>query len=227
MTTTVFCTRHLAEPNGYLPLRIQPGPPLDDTNKVAELPTGTCGIVRTGPSVVVGQDRWAEVTVGNVTGWVNDYYIGRVVPTMNWPNHEVNKAPGTLPPLSEDRSVQIGRDELSGQFFAQVLINGQTVRMLVDTGAWTVMLCPDDAKQIGVSLDKLSYSLSASMADGSITHAAPIKLSNLFVQLIGLSDVVAVVASERHDKCVSLLGMSFLGRLKSYEFSGDTLTLRG
>jgi hypothetical protein len=82
MTTVVFCTRHLAEPNGYLTLRIQPGPPFDDTNKVAELPTGTCGIVPTGPSVMVGQDRWAEVTIGNVRGWVNVYYIGRVVPTM-------------------------------------------------------------------------------------------------------------------------------------------------
>jgi hypothetical protein len=82
MATMVFCTHHLAEPNGYLPLRIQPGPPFDDTNKVAELPTSTCGIVPTGPTVLVGQDRWAEVTVGNVRGWVNVYYMSRAIPTL-------------------------------------------------------------------------------------------------------------------------------------------------
>jgi aspartyl protease family protein len=86
------------------------------------------------------------------------------------------------------------------------------------------VLCADDAKHIGVGLDKPSDSLPATTPSG-LTHVATIKLSSLFIQLTGLSDVAAVV-SQSHDKCVNLLGMSFLNRLKSYEFSGDTLTLR-
>ena len=107
---------------------------------------------------------------------------------------------GSLPslPMPKEHSVRISRDELSGQFFAQALINGQPVQMLVDTGAWTVVLCADDAKHIGVGLDKLSYSLPATTPSG-LTHVAPIKLSSLLIQLIGLSDVAAVV-SQFHDK---------------------------
>jgi hypothetical protein len=51
-----YCTHHLAESNGYLPLRIRPGTPLNNTNKVADLPNGTCGIVPTGQTVTLGPD---------------------------------------------------------------------------------------------------------------------------------------------------------------------------
>jgi clan AA aspartic protease (TIGR02281 family) len=127
-------------------------------------------------------------------------------------------------PLKE-RLVQIRIDQSSGQFFTLTLVNGQAVRMLVDTGAWTVMLCQDDAKQIGIDVDKLTYSLTTITANGPI-HVAPVKLSSLIVQSIGLSDVVAVVPEPQVKCIINLLGMSFMNRLKSYEFSGDTLTLR-
>jgi hypothetical protein len=70
-----YCTHHLAESKGYLPLRIRPGAPLDNTNKVADLPNGTCGIVPTGQTVIVGHNSWAEVTVGGMIGWVNAYFL--------------------------------------------------------------------------------------------------------------------------------------------------------
>jgi hypothetical protein len=75
-----LCTAHLREPDGYLPLRLQPGPPFDNTNKVADLFMGTCGIIPTGRGAIVGYDHWVEVIVmvnnqQTLTGWVSAYYL--------------------------------------------------------------------------------------------------------------------------------------------------------
>ena len=52
------------------------------------------------------------------------------------------------------------------------------------------------------------------------------RLNQVEVGSLGLSNVEALIA-QPGDLHQSLLGMSFLGRLRSYEFSGDFLTLRG
>ena len=57
------------------------------------------------------------------------------------------------------------------------------------------------------------------------TYAAHVRLRNLTLGPINLTDVDALVAKPGALK-ENLLGMSFLSRLRSYEFSGDYLTLR-
>jgi aspartyl protease family protein len=57
------------------------------------------------------------------------------------------------------------------------------------------------------------------------TYAASVRLRTLQLWPINLSDVDALVAKPGALK-ENLLGMSFLSRLRSYEFSGDSLTLR-
>jgi aspartyl protease family protein len=53
-----------------------------------------------------------------------------------------------------------------------------------------------------------------------------VRLRNLTLGSISLDNVEALVARPGSLK-ENLLGMSFLSRLRSYEFSGDFLTLRG
>ena len=122
-----------------------------------------------------------------------------------------------------ERAVRI-RKRNDGHFLARVQANGSTLTMLVDTGASTVVLNPADAKRIGIDLDKLRYSVPVQTANGT-TYAAQVRLKSVSVGGIVMRDIEALVAKPGTLRD-SLLGMSFLSRLRSYEFSGEYLTLR-
>lgn len=122
-----------------------------------------------------------------------------------------------------EKAVRIRRRP-DGHFIARTDLNGFSLTMLVDTGASTVVLRPADAQKIGIDIDKLRYSVPVQTANGT-TYAAPVKLKRVAVGSIGFAEVDALVAKPGALRD-SLLGMSFLNRLRSYEFSGDFLTLR-
>lgn len=111
-----------------------------------------------------------------------------------------------------------------GHFIARTDVNGALASMLVDTGASTVVLKPADAEKAGIEVRKLTYSVPVQTANGT-TYAAPVRLKLMAIGPIRIRDVEALVAKPGTLK-ESLLGMSFLRRLRSYEFSGDFLTLR-
>lgn len=122
------------------------------------------------------------------------------------------------------RAVRIRR-RMDGHFGANVAIDGTSLSMLVDTGASTVVLRQADAKKLGIDTATLHYSVPVQTANG-LAYAAPVRLRNLSIGPIVVPQVEALVAQTGTLK-ESLLGMTFLSRLRSYEFSGDFLTLRG
>ena len=122
-----------------------------------------------------------------------------------------------------ERAVRIKRRP-DGHFIARTELNGFALAMLVDTGASTVVLKPTDAQKLGIDVDRLRYSVPVQTANGT-TFAAPIKLKRVKVGPIQFTEIDALVSKPGALRD-SLLGMSFLNRLKSYEFSGDFLTLR-
>ena len=117
------------------------------------------------------------------------------------------------------------RKRLDGHFTASVDVNGKPISMIVDTGASSIVLRPEDAAKAGIDLKDLSYSVTVLTANGR-TMAAPIRLDTVAVGPLDRRKVEALVAKQGA-LAQSLLGMSFLSRLRSYEFSGDFLTLRG
>ena len=108
---------------------------------------------------------------------------------------------------------------------AKAEVNGISIPMIVDTGASTIVLRPEDAKKAGIDVSKLSFTVPVLTANGR-TVAARVRLNSVAIGPLQREDVDALVA-EPKALTESLLGMSFLGRLRSYEFSGDFLTLRG
>ena len=112
-----------------------------------------------------------------------------------------------------------------GHFLATGSVNGVSLTMLVDTGASTVVLKPADAVRAGIDTSQLSFTVPVSTANGT-TYAAPVRLKSIAVGPLELRDVEALVAQPGNLN-ENLLGMSFLKRLRSYEFTGDFLTLRG
>ncbi len=127
------------------------------------------------------------------------------------------------PKGGKQRSVRIVRRR-DGHFVARVSVNGASVPMLVDTGASTVVLRQSDARKLGIDTSRLRFSVPVQTANG-LAYAAPVRLAVVNLGNITLSGVEALVAQPGVLK-ESLLGMSFLSRLRSYEFSGQYLTFR-
>ncbi len=117
------------------------------------------------------------------------------------------------------------RRRLDGHFTANVEIDGTPISMIVDTGATSIVLRPEDAKKAGIDVDALTFRVPVLTANGR-TMAARVRLERVGIGPLDRQNVEGLVA-QPGSLTQSLLGMSFLSRLRSYEFSGDFLTLRG
>lgn len=126
--------------------------------------------------------------------------------------------------VTQGRTVAVARTN-AGDFNIKAQINGARVAMVLDTGASSVVLTRDDAKAAGLPLEVLAYTVNIDTANGR-TRAAPVTLDRIAVGSLVERSVDALVAQPGQLK-TSLLGMSFLNRLQSWEVSGDRLMLRG
>jgi aspartyl protease family protein len=117
------------------------------------------------------------------------------------------------------------RKRLDGHFTAKVRVNGRPISMIVDTGASSIVLRPEDAEKAGIDTKALTYRVPVLTANGR-AMAARIRLDKVAIGPLDRKGVDALVA-QPGALTQSLLGMSFLSRLRSYEFSGDFLSLRG
>jgi aspartyl protease family protein len=111
----------------------------------------------------------------------------------------------------------------SGHFLLDALVNGVRVRFLVDTGASDVTLTPQDARRLGFNERNLKYDRAYQTANGVVRGAA-ITLREVTIDQRSLYDVKASVNEAPMQ--ISLLGMSFLGRLRGYEVADGALMLR-
>jgi len=110
-----------------------------------------------------------------------------------------------------------------GHFHVIGEANGVTTDFLVDTGASDIVLTPTDARRLGINLGALDFSRRFQTANG-VGRGAPFTLARLSVGSIVLTDVP--VSINETDMSESLLGMSFLKRLASFEVVGRKLILR-
>ena len=110
-----------------------------------------------------------------------------------------------------------------GHYWAEADVNGARVRFLVDTGASAVALTLADAQRLGIATDKLDYNYKVVTASGE-TRAAAVKLGRVSVAGAALNDVDAMVIESGLES--SLLGMTYLGRLASFEATRSALILR-
>jgi aspartyl protease family protein len=111
-----------------------------------------------------------------------------------------------------------------GHFIARTQVNGKSIRMIVDTGASTVVLRPEDARKAGIQVGALDYTVPVETANGR-AFAARVRLERVSLGDLTLEKVEALVTRPGALQ-QSLLGMSFLSRLRSYEFSGNKLLMK-
>ena len=113
---------------------------------------------------------------------------------------------------------------ISGHYETEVTIDGTPLRMLVDTGASSVVLSYDDAMRLGINPDNLVYSIDVSTANGR-ARAAPVTLREIAIGPI-LRGTIRGMVTEQGRLDQSLLGMSFLETLGSIEITRDELRLK-
>lgn len=129
-----------------------------------------------------------------------------------------------ISPYSRDRATVRVRKKDNGHFLVDTLTSRTPITMLVDTGASNVVLSAADAASIGITQESLNFVIPVNTAKGR-AMAARVIIDEISIGPIRLRAVEALVAKEGHLQ-ESLLGMSFLSRLRSYEVSGDFLILR-
>ena len=133
--------------------------------------------------------------------------------------------PGYAADITDAEGAAVAIEASAGGHFAvNAKINGKPVMLIADTGASAVTLTPEDARTAGIDITRLDYAVTVSTANGP-ARAAPFTLQEVAVGSIRRDNVGALIA-EPGKLDFSLLGMSFLRRLRSFEMQGDRLILR-
>ena len=110
----------------------------------------------------------------------------------------------------------------SGQFFTSGIVNGRSVRFVVDTGATLTTLSRTDAQRIGLDYRR-GTPVRTTTANG-VANGWRMSLDSVRVANTTVRDVDALVI-DNETLPMGLLGMSFLGHF-DMQRQGSTLVLR-
>lgn len=163
--------------------------------------------------------------------WACVAVIGYLAVTENWPPRQGDARPpvaataATAPAPGGKRSIGNSMTipaDASGHYLVTVHVNGMPIRFLVDTGATLIALTPKDAEAAGFERDQLNFSRPVHTANGIIKFA-PVSLREIRLGALSLNDIDAAVIGAPGG--ISLLGMTFLKQLESYEIRDGKLTI--
>jgi aspartyl protease family protein len=123
---------------------------------------------------------------------------------------------------SGGRSLNIPRDG-RGHFQTEGRIDGQRIGFMIDTGASVVALNETSAARFGLRPSRSDYNATVSTANGTI-KAARTRIAMLDIGGLVVRDVDAMVLP---DEALSenLLGLSFLSRLRRFEYANGQMVL--
>jgi len=122
---------------------------------------------------------------------------------------------------NDDGSLGLQR-EADGHFYADVRINGNSVHMLIDTGASGIALSRDDARTAGLATSIGMNDVVGEGADGEV-HGEYVKLDRVELGPLSATGMEAVVLNSGEQ---SLLGQSFLSKYSSVQIENDRMVLR-
>jgi aspartyl protease family protein len=120
------------------------------------------------------------------------------------------------------RSLSIPRDA-RGHFLTEGRIDGQRIGFMVDTGASVIALNETSAARFGLRPSRGDYNAAVTTANGTI-KAARTRLAMVDIGGLVVRDVDAMVLP---DEALSenLLGLSFLSKLKRFEYANGKMVL--
>jgi len=134
-----------------------------------------------------------------------------------WPLHK--EAPIEAQPAGIEVTLERSSDH---HFYADVRVNGHSVRFLVDTGASEIALTEEDARSVGIAVDPSKYQLVGEGASG-IVRGQYVELGDVAIGAIRQSNAKAVVVQ---GATVSLLGQPFLENVDEIVIRKGEMVLR-
>jgi aspartyl protease family protein len=186
------------------------------------------------PATIVGEHNGLcliKYKDGRTQRWVlaKDLAAG---PPMAPTNQETSpKPPANTEPAATTEGVSILRPmainqlvyraDALGHIMMTAKVNGAPVQFLVDTGATLVSLTSEDASAAGLKPNELTFDQTVHTGNGPV-HAAFTELREIRIEQLEIDHVSAAVIDSLKQ---SVLGMSFLRRLKSFEMHDGALTM--
>jgi aspartyl protease family protein len=125
-------------------------------------------------------------------------------------------------PVAGSRAAFIDREN-DGHFWARADVSGTQVKFMVDTGASIVALTYFDAQRLGLKPEELNFDSEIRTA-GGVTYGAHVTLDSIRIGKVKVENVNAVILRTELEQ--SLLGMTFLGELNSYEVRQGQMIIR-
>lgn len=147
------------------------------------------------------------VAVGLWIGWL-------------WPQDRP-AAPARAATATAEEQKEVLLEKRGSHFYADVLVNGQTVRMMIDTGASMVAIGPEHAERLGIKFDRAQFGPIARTADG-IAQGMEVTFDTVAIEGKKVSHVRGAII-EGLD--MPLLGQAYLGRMSSVEMAGDYMRI--
>jgi len=120
------------------------------------------------------------------------------------------------------RKARINMDN-RGHFTTDARMNGRRITVLVDTGATSVAINKSTARKMGIHLSSSDFKYSVNTANGQTKAAAAI-IKRIEIGRVRVNNVRAMVLEDKSLQG-TLLGMSFLGELKSFGVKNRQLIL--
>jgi aspartyl protease family protein len=110
-----------------------------------------------------------------------------------------------------------------GHFLVDGRIDGQPLDFMIDTGASVIALTADGAATAGIYPAAREFTALIGTANGKV-YGAPVQLDRVEIGDLMLHDVDAVVLPKAA-LSENLLGLSFLSRLRHFEYTDGKLVL--
>lgn len=109
-----------------------------------------------------------------------------------------------------------------GHFYANVDINSNEIRFMVDTGASGIALTGEDAEALGLVWSDGELAVVGRGVSGNV-YGKRVKLRSVQLDDLQMSDVDAVIIPNGLD--VSLLGQSFLSKATTVKIENDEMII--
>ncbi|MBN9217408.1 MAG: TIGR02281 family clan AA aspartic protease [Mesorhizobium sp.] len=181
------------------------------------------GLLRSTPlgTTVRNLGAWAAIVLALIAGYQYRYELQDVASRVT-----AGLVPGSPLALGvENGHATVTLDKAdNGHFEARILVNGNPVRAVVDTGATSTVLTSEDAQAAGFNPAALNYTIPVSTANG-MARAAAVRTDQVAIGGIVRKDMSVMVAAPGM-LSQSLLGMNFIGSLSGFDVRGDRMILR-
>lgn len=157
-----------------------------------------------------------------ITAGIVPHVVEKLAPATPEPAIAAASVGSPLATAGNSRMVVVPRDS-RGHFSIEARVDGRRLNFMVDTGASTIALTASAAARLGIHPAPRDFTANVKTANGSV-RAAPVRLNMVEVDNLIVRDVAALVIG---DGALSenLLGLSFLTKLRRFEYANGKLVL--